>query len=154
MLEKNYNEVCIEVITRGVQLDRIFIFTKKDVLDNLGRFSDEKALRILLKQQDDNVNVQVSWLDDWEDFNNTSDWYQNFVIFDKTEVCALIHGIRDSKHGTLLNKDPKIVGEYQTIFTQLWNLSCPLSEVLTDHPPVENKDILQDVSRHNIAKDR
>jgi len=74
-------------------------------------------------------------VDEWGKFRKTEELYQDFGIFDGREVALLHYGVENSKHGTMIIKNPSEVKEYQRIYWRIWSLSRPLNEVLNEHPP-------------------
>lgn len=126
----NYVASNFESVKRGAKIQRVFIFHKRDMLDEHGKFFDQKALAILQKQQDGGIEVRVSWLDDWERYGDTSDLYRDFAIIDDKEVFTHNFGVGQKVLGRTLIKNPSQVEEYIIRYEKLWQLGKPLADAL------------------------
>lgn len=129
---RNYYQANINALKRGIHIKRIFILNKRIMLDN-NRFIDDKALRILQKQQNDTVDVRISWIDDQSNWRDLIGLYQDFAIFDGKEVVTIRHGIGNIRYGTVIRKKHEQVEDYQKAFQELWNRSRPLADIVAEH---------------------
>ncbi|RMG24816.1 MAG: hypothetical protein D6732_23235 [Methanobacteriota archaeon] len=126
----NYMRSNLEAIKRGVKIQRVFIFHKQDILDAQGNFIDQTALDIMRKQQDEGIEVRVSWLEDWRRYGETGDLYRDFVIIDGKEVFTHNFGVDQKVMGRTLIKNPNQVEEYKSRYERIWQLSKPLRDVI------------------------
>lgn len=76
----------LEAIKRGVNIERIFILPRGQVIDN-GKW-DPRVLNILKQQDDDGISVRVLWIEDATqgDLRPQGEIMKNIVIFDDKEV--------------------------------------------------------------------
>lgn len=130
---RNYYELNVQALKRGVTIERIFLFNQEDVFDEGKNHFDEKALHILKQQQNDGVNVRVSWIRNLQGLHYDPELHQDFGIFDEYEVMLQLHGVGNSRHGTMLIKQPEQVKKYQIIFQKIWKLSRPIDEILNQY---------------------
>ena len=130
----NYYEANFEAVKRGIKVERIFLLSKDDVLETDGKFANQKALRIISRQQSEGINVRIIWLESLKDIVASSELYQDIAIIDEKEVSVQLHGVGNSRPGILLVKRESKVRDYQKIYEKLWKLSRPLNDVLEQHP--------------------
>lgn len=126
----NYAQSNFEAVKRGAKIQRVFIFHKRDILDEQGKFINQRALTIMQKQQDGGIEVRVSWLEDWERYGDTSDLHRDFAIIDDREVFTHNFGVGQKVLGRTLIKNPTQVEEYITRYEKLWQLGKPLADAL------------------------
>lgn len=130
----NYYEANFEAVKRGIKVERIFLLSKDDILDADGKFANQKALRIISRQQSEGINVRIIWLESLKDIVASSELYQDIAIIDEKEVSVQLHGVGNSRPGILLVKRESKVRDYQKIYEKLWKLSRSLNDVLEQHP--------------------
>jgi len=138
---KNYYELNVEAVQRGVKIDRIFILNKADMLNSEEKFHDKKALKIIKQQQENGINVRICWTENLKEFPDSKNLFRDFGIIDNIEVMEQLYGAGNSRPGSKLIKQEYEVRKCREIFQKLWIVSRPLDEVLEKHKEVEDEQM-------------
>ncbi|MBC8485264.1 MAG: hypothetical protein H8D45_04400, partial [Bacteroidetes bacterium] len=135
---RSYYQLNEQLLKKGVRVERVFILRQADMLDDQGRFTDTKALRVIQGQQKEGVTVWISWLDNWGHYAANSDLYRDFAILDESEVLGHVYSVGNAPPRSILIKNQEKVSEYREVFAKLLKLSRSLDETLAEHPPIAN----------------
>jgi len=128
---RNYYELNIEAVKRGVKIERIFILKKSDMLGADGKFQDKKAIDIIKNQQQNGINIRVCWNENLIEFPDSKNLFRDFGIIDNVEVIEQLYGAGGSRPGSKLIKQKYEVKKCIDVWQKLWRVSRPLEEILS-----------------------
>lgn len=130
---KNYYKANVEAcIDRKVKVKRIFVFDKKDVLDDTGLFVNEKAISVLSMHKDDGLITDITWIDDWNTIRGGGNLFRDFVIFDDREVMTQPYDGGNNPRASILVKNEIRVEEYKKFFHTLETVTQPFDEIVAN----------------------
>jgi len=134
---RNYYDLNVQAVLRKVEVERVFVLDKADMLDEEGHFVDARGLRIMQSQQDAGIKVRIVWADVLKALPESANLYQDFAIIDDEEVLVQLYGAGGARLGTLIIKGNKEkVQEYRDIYQKIWRFSRPLEEIKKKYPLV------------------
>ena len=118
---KKYYEANKEAVKRGVEIHRIFILDKKNIIDENNNIIDKEMIKILEKQSKD-IKVYILEKEEIPEKMLKDILVEDFAIFDT----SVVH-IQYSNLGRII-KNKKIIQDYGKKFSMLLNPSKPFDK--------------------------
>lgn len=117
----------VEAVKRGVNLERIFILNKEEVVK--GKKWDEATLRVLKRQSHDGIMVRILWIEDIskEDVPPQRNVLQSLVIFDEKETLETTNNVQ-----RIYRHPSEKMRECLEIYQEQRKFSRSLEEAITD----------------------